>query len=209
MMMPPKYGAPYRAAVIEENNKIAISMLGMTALGKLTKSLPETLVENIEEYMSHYRTVSDYIECKSGKIYNIGFSIDLFVQKTYDSPTVLTNVINTIKDYMSVDKHDMGEDIFVGDLSKEITLVDGVISVINMGVYSIYDGNYSSDRCPYPEEGANANCSTEETNVFKVDDNAKSFKIDLNAIDHVLYSDYNSMFEIKYDTDIQIRIKLI
>ena len=209
MMMPPKYGAPYRAAVIEENNKIAISMLGMTALGKLTKSLPETLVENIEEYMSHYRTVSDYIECKSGKIYNIGFSIDLFVQKTYDSPTVLTNVINTIKDYMSVDKHDMGEDIFVGDLNKEITLVDGVISVINMGVYSIYDGNYSSDRCPYPEEGANANCSTEETNVFKVDDNAKSFKIDLNAIDHVLYSDYNSMFEIKYDTDIQIRIKLI
>ena len=203
MMMPPKYGAPYRAAVIEENNKISINMLGLNADGKLTKSLPETLVENIEEYMSHYRTISDYIEGKSGKIYNIGFAIDLFISKTYDTPTVLTNVIQTVKDYMAVDKHDMGENIFLGDLEKEIMLVDGVISLINFEVYSLYNGAYSSDRCPYPEAG------TITSNTFKVDSGADSFKIDLDAIEHVLYSDYNSMFEIYSDNDIQVRSKLI
>jgi hypothetical protein len=209
MMMPPKYGAPYRAAVIEDNNKISISMLGLNANGKLTKALPETLVENIEEYMSHYRTISDYIEGKSGKIYNIGFSIDLFVSKTYDTPTVLTNVIEKISDYMSVDKHDMGDDIFLGDLEKEIMLVDGVVSLINFDVYSLYNGTYSSDRCPYPESNASDSCAITTTNVFKVDDGADSFKIDLDAIDHVLYSDYNSMFEIYSSNDIQIRAKLI
>jgi len=209
MMMPPKYGAPYRAAVIEENNKVSISILGLNADGKLTKALPETLVENIEEYMSHYRTISDYIEGKSGKIYNIGFSIDIFVSKTYDVPTVLTNVIEKIKDYMSVDKHDMGEDIFLGDLEKEIMLVDGVVSLINFEVYSLYNGAYSSDRCPYPEADLTGTCASAATNVFKVDDGADSFKIDLDAIDHVLYSDYNSMFEIYTDSDIQIRTKLI
>lgn len=209
MLMPPKYGAPYRASVSEENNKIVISMLGMNAGGKLTKALPEMLVDNIEEYMSHYRTINDYIECKSGKIYNLGFAVDLFVSKTYDTPTVLTNVINTIKEYMNVDNHDIGDDLFVGDLEREIMTVDGVISLINFEIYSIYNGAYSSDRCPFPEAGITGTCSTNTSNVFKVDSTADSFKIDLDAIDHVLYGDYNSMFEILRDDDIQIRCKLI
>ena len=209
MMMPPKYGAPYRAAVIEENNKVVISMLGLDSNGKLSKYLPETLVDNIEEYMSHYRTISDYIEGRSGRIYNIGFSIDLFISKTYDAPTVLTNVIETIKEYMSVENHDMGEDIFLGDLEKEITLVDGVVSIINFEVYSIFNGPYSSDRCPYPEANASENCVVPSSNIFKVDSAADAFKIDLDAIDHVLYSDYDSMFEIKTDENIQLKCKLI
>lgn len=212
MMMPPKYGAPFRAAVIEDNNKIAMSMLGVTANGRLSKDLPETLVDNIIEYMSHYRTVSDYIEGKSGKIYNVGFSVELFVSKTYDTPTVLTNVIEAIKDYMSINKHDMGENIFLGDLEKDITLVDGVVSIINFEVYSIYNGSYSSDKCPYPEKGVNngAVCTPIENSTFKTDSSADSFNIDLDAIDHVLYSDYNSMFEIMNpDNDIQVKVKLI
>jgi hypothetical protein len=110
---------------------------------------------------------------------------------------------------MSVDKHDMGDDIFLGDLEKEIMLVDGVVSLINFDVYSLYNGTYSSDRCPYPEANASGSCAITTTNVFKVDDGADSFKIDLDAIDHVLYSDYNSMFEIYTDNDIQLRAKLI
>jgi len=209
MSMPPKYGAPYRAAVIEENNKIVMSMLGLNADGRLTKALPETLVDNIEEYMSHFRTISDYIEGKSGKIYNLGFAVEVFVDKTYDVPTVLTNVIETIKSYMHVDKHDMGENIFVGDLEKEIMLVDGVISLINFEIYSLYNGPYSSDKCPYPEANVLGVCAPSVTNKFKVDSGADSFKIDLDAIDHVLYSDYDSMFEIYSDNDIQVKTKLI
>ena len=212
MMMPPKYGAPFRASVIEDNNKIVMSMLGVTANGKLTKDLPETLVDNIIEYMSHYKTVTDYVEGRSGKIYNIGFSIDIFVSKTYDAPTVLTNVIEVIKEYMSINNHDMGENIFLGDLEKEITLVDGVVSIINFEVYSIYNGSYSSDKCPYPEKKVNdgSTCSPVDNSTFKIDSSAESFNIDLDAIDHVLYSDYNSMFEVlNYDNDIQVKVKLI
>ena len=209
MMMPPKYGAPFRCAVIEDNNKVSMSLLNINADGKLSKLLPEALVDNIEEYMSHYKTLGDYIEVKSGKIYNLGFSIELFVEKTYDTPTVLTNVIEKVKEYMSVENHDMGENIFVGDLQKEIMLVDGVISLIDFSVYSIYNGFYSSDKCSLPEENVNVNCATNVGNTFKIDEGTDSFKIDLNAIDNVLYSDYNSMFEILNDSNIQVRAKLI
>ena len=110
---------------------------------------------------------------------------------------------------MSIDSHDMGEDIFIGDLEKEITLVDGVVSIINFDVYSLFGGKYSSDRCPYPEIDSESSCNTDSNPYFKMDNTANSFKIDLNAIDHVLYSDYNSMFEIRSDNDIQLRSKLI
>ena len=210
MMMPPKYGAPFRASVIEDNNKILMSLLNINSDGKLMKALPDILVDNILEYMSHYKTLGDYIEVKSGKIYNIGITLELFVEKTYDTPTVLTNVIEVIKDYMSIQNHDMGENIFVGDLQKEITSVDGVISIIDFSVYSVYNGAYSTDRCPLPEDRSSENgCSSSASITFKAESGADSFKIDLKSIDNVLYSDYNSMFEILNDNDIQVKCKVI
>lgn len=212
MMMPPKYGAPYRSAVIEDNNKISMSLLGLNSLGKLDKSLPEAIVNNILEYMSHYRTINDYIEVKSGRVYNIGFSVDVFIDKSYNSANVVGNVINKIKDYMDVEKHDMGEDIFIGDLEKEINLIDGVLSLISLRVYNIYSqnsGNYSTDKAPYPMLNEQTDCKTINLPIFNVSDGSQSYPIDLDAIDRVLYSDYNSMFEILNPTnDIQIRVKL-
>ena len=211
MMMPPKYGAPFRSSAIEENNKIVISLLGLDSNGKLDKSLPETLVNNIMEYMSHYRTINDYIEIKSGKIYNLGFSVDVFIDKSYNSANVIENIINKIKDYMSVEKHDMGEDIFIGDLEKEITLIDGVLSLISLRVYNIYsdnNGNYSTDKAPYPLLDNSNDCTPNNSPTFMIGESVYK-PIDLDSIDRVLYSDYNSQFEILNPTqDIQIRCKL-
>jgi hypothetical protein len=211
MMMPPKYGAPFRSSAIEENNKIVISLLGLDSNGKLDKSLPEALVNNIMEYMSHYRTINDYIEIKSGKIYNLGFSVDVFIDKSYNSANVIENIINKIKDYMSVEKHDMGEDIFIGDLEKEITLIDGVLSLISLRVYNIYsdnNGNYSTDKAPYPLLDNSNDCTPNNSPTFMIGESVYK-PIDLDSIDRVLYSDYNSQFEILNPTqDIQIRCKL-
>ena len=212
MMMPPKYGAPFRAAIAETNNKIVMSLLNIDADGKITKYLPETLVNNIAEYMSNYKTITDYIEIKSGRIYNIGFNLDIFVSKTYNTATVVANVIDTIKNYMDVASHDMGEDIFVGDIEKQVSLVDGVISIIDMNVYIIYGGtSYSSDRPLYPLiDDTNSSCDVGNSQ-FILDENtdAKSGRIDLNKIDHVLYCDNNAILEIKYpETDIQVRTKV-
>lgn len=211
MMMPPKYGAPFRSSAIEENNKIVISLLGLDSNGKLDKSLPEALVNNIMEYMSHYRSINDYIEIKSGKIYNLGFSVDVFIDKSYNSANVLENIINKIKDYMSVEKHDMGEDIFIGDLEKEITLIDGVLSLISLRVYNIYsdnNGNYSTDKAPYPLLDDSNDCTSNSSPTFMIGESVYK-PIDLDSIDRVLYSDYNSQFEILNPTqDIQIRCKL-
>jgi hypothetical protein len=158
------------------------------------------------EYMSNYKSINDYIEMRSGKIYNIGFLIDVFVDKSYNTASVMNNIINKVQEYMDVNNHDMGEDIFIGDLEKEIMLIDGVLSLINLSVYNIYNGSYSMDKCPFPEleEGI---CSSPSLNVFKTHTGAESYQIDLDAIDRVLYCDYNAMYEVKNINDIQLRVK--
>ena len=95
-------------------------------------------------------------------------------------------------------------------MEKEITSVDGVVAIIDFSVYSVYNGTYSPDRCPLPEDtSSEQGCTNSSSITFKVNGSGESFKIDLKAIDNVLYSDFNSMFEILNDNDIQVKCKLV
>ena len=209
MQMPPKYGAPFRNTVIEANNKIEMDFLGINALGQLDSALPQTLVENVIEYMSNYKQINDYIEIKSGRIYNIGLGIDVFIDKNYNPANVITNIINSVKEYFNVNNHEMGDDIFLGDLEKEITLLDGVVSLIDLRVYKIWNGRYSPDKCPLPPLVPEGVCEPSPAQPFNTPDGSLSEQIDLMAVDKVLYGDYNSMYEIKNPTfDIQVKCKL-
>jgi len=208
MSIPPKFGCPFRCNAKEENNKIVISTLGINARGKLDRSLPKIIAENLEEYLTHYKSLTDYVAIKSGKVYNLGIEVDVFVDKNYTTQDVVANVLTTIKEYMDVNNHDMGEDIFIGDLEREINSLDGVISLIDLRVYNLYGKQYG-DRCPLPEyvEYGDA-CMAVKSESF-VGDQYNSFRIDLDKIDSVLYSDYDSMFEILNPSqDIRCRVKL-
>ena len=213
MQIPPKYGCPFRCNVMEDNNKIIASLLTIDNEGNLSVVLPKIMADNIVEYLSHYKSLTDYVEIHSGKIFNIGFEIDIFVDKNYTTVDVINSIINTTSDYFDINKHDMGTDIFVGDLEREINCIDGVISLINLRVFSLSNGGYSKTPCPLPQKGMvdDSNCKTNvaNTSAFNSFDGVDSFEIDLDLIDHVLYNDIDSMFEIKNPSkDIQIRVKL-
>jgi hypothetical protein len=211
LMIPPKFGCPFRLNAIEDNNKIVIPCLGLNSEGKLDRGLPETMRENIVEYLKEYKSLGDYVELTSGRIYNIGFGIDLFIDKNYNTSDVVKTVINKVKDYMSVSNRDMGEDIFIGDLEKEICLLDGVLSLIDLRVYALYGGSdYSSDVCPLPKAvELDKECKPIPGGTsFITENGANSFMVDLNQIDRLLYNDYNSMYEVKKETDIKVRCKV-
>lgn len=211
MDMPSRYGCPFRCNAIEENNKIVLSLLNVNGDGKLQSLLPSILVNNITNYLSHYKSLTDYVELRSGLIYNVGFEIDLFINKNYTPSTVITNVINTVKSYMDISKHDMGEDIFIGDMLKEINEIDGVIATINLRAYNIYNGMYSPNKSFMPEYiETNEYCGTNpQTYLYNTPDGSDIYQIDLNQTDNVLYNTYNSMFEIlNPERDIQIKYKL-
>jgi hypothetical protein len=205
----PRYGCPFRCNVVEDNNKVSIAMLNVNSKHQLTSMLPSIMIDNIKEYLSHYKMLTDYIELRSGRIYNIGFGIDVFVDKNYTTADVISKLINTVKEYMKIDNHDMGEDIFLGDLEREINNVDGVIGLIGLSAFAISNEGYSSDVCPLPFKDQTTVCGVNNGFAYNKPGDASVNEIDLDVLDHVLYSDVDSQFEIKNpDIDIQVRVKL-
>lgn len=204
--LPPMYGTPFRCGVIEENNKIVIYTLGLDSEGHLTSKLAEVVANNIKEYLSNYRMINDFVEIRSGKIFNIAFEVDVFVDKTYDKSEVVKRLIDLIEDYMDVRHHNMGEDIFLGDLEKEISKLDGITNLIELRCYNKVGSSqgYSDDEVSQELVDIN-DCNYSEYNES---DSNYDNRIDLKASDKVLISESNSLFEVKYpSTDIRINVK--
>ena len=194
-MIPPRYGCPFRISAVEENNKVMLYILGLDYQGKLSNAFPKQMIYNIMDYLSLYRTINDYVEITPGKIINLKFEIKIFADKNYVNTDVAADVINVVKNYMDINRHRIGEDIFVGDLEKEISNVDGVINLIDMKVYNVHGGDsYSLTRIAQP--------------VIDGAGNTNEDLIDLEATDYILNSDADSMFEIRNpDKDIVVTIK--
>lgn len=208
--MPGKYGSPFRVACKEENNKVVLSLLNVDSKGKLDSSLPNMMAQNIEEYLSMYKNIGDFVAIRSGKIYNIGVEVDVYIDKNYDNNQIIGAIINEVKKYFDITKHDIGGDIFIGDLEKKITSIEGVISIIDLSIYNLYSNRYSDDISPLYREKFDINkCEGSDNEIpFVNTQNGKSFKIDLKELDNILYNDDDSMFEIKYpNIDIVVKAK--
>lgn len=205
--LPPKYGCPFRYSAIEENNKIMLYLLGLDENGKLSDILPQVLVENIQNYLSEYKMINDYIEIKSGRIINLQFEIDIYVDKNYNTSDVVSNVINKVKEYMDIHKLQMGDDIFVGDIEKEISKIDGVLNLIELRVFNIFDNEYSkyktTQQIMTPEE-----CALNTEELADIGNTINRERINLKMSDKMLYTENDTMFEVRYpERDIICRVK--
>lgn len=208
LLLPPKYGTPFRVGVMEENNKVMIYLLGLDYQGKLDTLLPVTLINNIKEWLSGYRMINDYVEIKSGRIINLAFDVDIIMDKNYNKSDVVRMVINKVKDYMDINKHRMGEEIYIGDLEKEISKVDGVINMISLRVYNVHGPSekYSTTHIGQEITTIDTTCDVNEA-IDYLGDTDRDL-VDLNATDGILYNDGDQMMEIKYpETDIVVRVK--
>lgn len=189
-LMPGEFGIPFRNNVMEEQNKIKIYTLTLDNNSKLSTKSTSTLKENIATYLSDYRMLNDYVEVDNGTVYNLGFEVDLFVDKQFSQSEIITEVISNITEYFNIDKWGMGDNIYVAQLIENINNVPGVLNVIDLRVYNkVGEGKYSSNEIPQPY----------------IDDTTR--QIDLLG-EYTLYGDPIGMFEIKYpENDIKVRVK--
>ncbi len=189
-LMPGKFGVPFRCGVWEERNKIMVSVLALDANTKLSNNLTTTLKQNISEYLSDYRMLNDYIDIGDGKIINLGFEVDLFVEKGASKSEVVGGVSNVIKEYTDINNWNMGDNIYISKLIENINNVGQVLNVVDLRVYNKVGGEkYSVNEIAQPY----------------LDDDTK--QIDLLGL-YTLFGEPNAMFEVKFpNKDIKVRIK--
>lgn len=188
-MMPGRFGVPFRSGVFEEQNKVKVYIMGLDSQGKLNNTSTSTLRENIATYLSDYRLLNDYIEITNGRIVNLSFQVDLFIDKKYPQSQIIGEVVTNITNFMDVNKFDMGQNVYLSNLLETINNVGGVLNVIDMRIYNMVGGNYSLNEISQPY----------------LDDISR--EIDISE-EYTLFGEPTSMFEIKYPiTDIIVRVK--
>jgi len=187
-MMPSTFGAPAKVGVTEVENKVRLNILSYTPEGKLTSEITSTLKNNIATYLSNYRMMNDYIVVGPAKVIDISFMLDLTIESSYNSGAIVSNVIEKVSDYFSINKIEMGQDLSLGELRSQIMNQPGVVNIVDVKVYNKVGDTYSQSVTsqPYVSQGTR----------------------EIGLINDTIYAQPDEILQVRYpEKDIAIRIR--
>ena len=144
--MPSQFGAPAKVTITEENNKIKIKLLSYDEDGKLTEISSNTLKQNIANYLSNYRMINDYISVESANVIDLGVTVDVVLDASQNQGALVTKIVDIVTEYFSPNNRQMGENVYVSEIRKNIQNEDGVISVSDILFFNKVGGQYSSSQ---------------------------------------------------------------
>ena len=115
----------------KQPNPLALNMylLGYD-VNKNLVGLNKAVKQNLKTYLSQYRIMTDAINIKDGYIINIGVKFNIIVKRGYNKNDVLFKAIQKAKQFFAPDKWQMNQPIVLSDLAYQISLVDGVVSLV-------------------------------------------------------------------------------
>ena len=206
--LPPKFGNVAKAHIVQDSqldsksgansdaritNPLALNMylLGFDANKKLV-TVNQAVKENIQTYLTQFRMVTDAVNIKDAFVINIGVKFNLLTKVGYNKEEVVLRVIQKIRDFFNIDKWQIGQPIVLSDLAYQMSLCEGVSSVV-----------------PPEEDNPNGH-PVLITNKFKVSGGYSGNAYDMVGAtkDGVVYPSLDpSCFELKYpNVDIEGRV---
>ena len=148
----------------------------------------EATKRNIKTYLGQYRILTDAINLKNAYVINIGIRFAIYAKRGYNKEQVIFQCIQKVKQYFNIDKWQINQPIMLSDVAYQISLVDGVNSVVPP-IVDNPDGNLIVVTNKFET------ASGYSGNIFDISTAIKS---------GVVYPSLDpSIFEVKYpDTDI-------
>ena len=164
-------------------NPLAMNMysLGYNSSGNLTQLSP-AVKENLKTYLSQFRLVTDAVNIKDAYIINISVDFAILTKVGFNKNDVLLRCVSAVQDFFDIKNWQIGQPIVLSDIIYELSLVDGVSSVVP------------------PEENNLKNLPIVVTNKYKPSDgySGNVFDIKSATINGVIYTALDpSIFEIK------------
>lgn len=184
--IPQRFTQPFKYNINVDDNKIKIYLLTLNSSNQLINNSSSVIKENIATYLSKYKSINDYIEIIDGKIINIKFEIFVLSDPLVDKDSLTNSIVSKIKEKYSPYNLQMGDNIYIGEIIKLINEISGVYNINKISVFNPINGNYSNNAISQPL----LSTATREINL-----------LDQN----ILFTDFDQIFEIKYNTDIVIK----
>jgi len=127
--------------------------LGYDANKKLTQLNP-AVKNNLKNYISYYRILTDAVNIKDAFIVNIGIDFEIRVLPNYNSNEVLLRCVQALKDYFDIDNWRINEPIYLSNLYSLLDNIKGVQAAVrpdkdNKGgleIHNKFNGNYAPNK---------------------------------------------------------------
>ena len=174
-------------------NPLAMNMytLGFDSNKKLTK-MNQTSKENLKTYLSQFRLVTDAVNIKDAYVINIAVNFAILTKTGFNKNDVLLRCVTAVQNFFDIDRLQIGQPIVLSDIAYELSLVDGVASIVPP-----VDNN--PNKLPIVVE-----------NKYKLNEgySGNYYDIENGMIDGILYPALDpSIFEIKYpNSDIKGKV---
>ena len=167
--MPPQFGSVAKAFVAPDfqiettlddgpnpiANPLGINfyVLGYDSNKNITE-LNIATKQNLANYLSFYRILTDAINIKNAYIVNIAIDFEIVVKPNYNSNEILLKCISKLREYFKIDNQQINQPILLSDVYVMLDDVDGVQSVVRpdkdglggLQITNKYGGTYSSRR---------------------------------------------------------------
>ena len=186
-------GKSIKSISVRIPNPLAMNLytLGYNSNKKL-EPLNQTVKENLKTYLLQYRLATDAINIKDAYVINIAVNFAILTKTGFNKNDVLLRCVATVKDFFDIDRWQIGQPIVLSDIAYELSLVDGVASIVA------------------PKENNPNNLPILVENKYTVTDGYSGNFYDINSglIEGILYPALDpSIFEIKYpNTDIKGKV---
>jgi hypothetical protein len=186
--MPSIFGAPAKVTIVEENNKIRVKLLSYDTSGALSEVLSNTLKSNLSNYLSNYRMINDYISIESANVIDLSYDISVVLDSSQNQGSVISDVINTVTAYHSPTVRNLGQNVNVSELRRQIQALNGIISISDISIFNKVGGQYSSS----------------QTSQRYLDATTKQIAL----VDDTVFAQPSQYYQVRFPTkDINIRVK--
>ena len=127
---------------VEQKNPLALNLyvLSYNRFGQLTPSNPTTK-ENVRNYLSKFRILTDAVNIKDGFVINLGIDYSIITLPGHNNNTVLLRCNRKINQIFNITKWQFNEPIFLANLATEIDRIEGVQTVQDINVYCKHDAS--------------------------------------------------------------------
>lgn len=186
--MPGNFGAPAKVSISEVDNKIAIKILSYDQTGVLTQTVSNNLKTNLATYLSKYRMINDYISIEVAKVIDLEFEVYVILDNAGSQSEVITQIIDNLNTYMSPQSRELGQNVNVSDIKRNLQNVSGVNTLSEIRVYNKVGGQYSSS----------------ETSQRYIDPTTKQIEL----IDETIFAEPDQIYQVRFpNKDIKVRVK--
>jgi len=132
--------------------------------------------------------INDYISVESAQVVDLAFQVSAVLDSTQNQGNTISSIVEIISTYMSPLNIEMGENIYLSEIKRQIQSLNGVISITDLVVFNKVGGEYSSN----------------QTSMSYSDNTTKQ----IATVDDTIFAEPSQIYQVRYpNKDITVQVK--